>query len=206
MNPELTSPPKWAQRVLGLTLMPRDQQTVAGDLLEEYRERISHGHAVGNTNLWYAKQVASLLWVAVLPGPMLLAAAVLTPYISAVLPALDFGTRGAVLLTTTAATYFLVGACGGWLTHRVRFATVMVATVTIVALLVHPAAALLHATLWGASPTPSQLRISGGHLALLMFPAFPLGLLIGMGGAAFARLLTGMKEWSRRRAVKRITY
>jgi hypothetical protein len=198
MNPELTSPPRWAQRVLALTLTPRDQQTIAGDLLEEYRERIGQGHAVGSADWWYARQVASLLWVAALPGFMLLGAAILTRYSGAVLPEWDFE-RGPALLMVTTASYFLVGAYGGWLTQRIRFATVMVVTAAIVALLVHPAATVLHATLWRAAPTPSQLRISGGHLALLMFPGLPLGLLIGLGGAGFARLFTRSKQWSQKR-------
>jgi hypothetical protein len=197
----------WAQRLLGLTLTPRDQQTIPGDLLEEYRERVGQGRPVRSANRWYARQVASLLWMAALPGLLLLAGAVFTngavfrTSIWAVSRSWDVGPRSGLLLTATAASYFLAGACGGWLTRRVRFATVMVATATIVALLANPAAALLHATLWTVAPTPSQLRISGGHVALLMFPGLLLGLLIGIAGAGFARLFPGRNGWSRSRAV-----
>ena len=38
MNPAM--PPRWAEFALRLHLAPRYRQTVSGDLLEEYRERI----------------------------------------------------------------------------------------------------------------------------------------------------------------------
>jgi hypothetical protein len=207
MNAELSLPPRWAQRVLQLTLMERDQQTIAGDLLEEYRERISQGQGVRSVDVWYAKQVASLLWVAALPGPILLAAAVFTRFLSAAWLPMAFGQRGALALVVaaTGAPYFLAGAYGGWLTRRVRAGTAMVVSAMIVALLVNPAATLVHATLWRDPPTPSALRISGGHFALVMFPGFPLGLLMAIGGAAFARLLSGRKDLaSRTRTVPRV--
>jgi hypothetical protein len=206
MNAELSLPPRWAQRVLESTLMARDQETIAGDLLEEYRERIGQGHGVRSVDVWYAKQVASLMWIAALPGPVLLAAAVFTRFLSIAWPATEFGQRVIMILAATGATYFLAGAYGGWLTRRVRAGTAIVVTAITVVLLVNPAATLVHATLWRDPPTSSALRISGGYFALVMFPAFPLGLLVAIGGAAFARLLSSRKDLaSRTRTVRSIT-
>jgi len=180
--------------MLEVALTARDQHTIVGDLLEEYRERISQGQGGRSVDLWYAKQVASLLWVAALPGPILIAAAVVTRFLTASWPAMAFGQRITIILAATGATYFLAGAYGGWLTRHVRVGTAIVVTAMIVALLVNPAATLVHATPWRAPLTPSALRISGGHFTLVMFPTFPLGLLLAMAGAAFPRLLSGRKE------------
>ena len=189
MNADLSFPPAWARRVLELTLTTRDQQSIAGDLLEEYRERIGQGRRVRTVDAWYARQVASLLRVVAVPGLILLVAAVFTGLLSASWPAVPLGQRAALNLTATGLTYFLAGAYGGWLTRRVRAGMAMVVTATIVALFVNPAATLVHATLWPNVLTPIALRISGGRLALAMFPTFPLGLLVALGGAASLRLV-----------------
>jgi hypothetical protein len=58
---ERPSPPRWADALLRLCLRPRDRQTVTGDLLEEYREVVLPGRGRLRAQLWYFRQVFSLI-------------------------------------------------------------------------------------------------------------------------------------------------
>jgi len=57
----MTDPPRWAERALALILKPRDRQTIAGDLLEEYREAILPARGRPRAQLWYLVQIVSLM-------------------------------------------------------------------------------------------------------------------------------------------------
>jgi hypothetical protein len=54
------APPLFLQHVLVALLSPRDQETIAGDLLEAYAERSRTSGKI-SANLWYARQAASFL-------------------------------------------------------------------------------------------------------------------------------------------------
>ena len=64
------SPPQWLERILVHLLPARDRETISGDLLEEYREHQSRS-GVLRTNLWYLRQVLSLMPFWDLVGPSL---------------------------------------------------------------------------------------------------------------------------------------
>ena len=54
-------PPRWMEAILLLTLPPRDRETIAGDLHEEYQaERLPQSGRV-RADLWYARQLLSFL-------------------------------------------------------------------------------------------------------------------------------------------------
>lgn len=63
MTPSATphDPPRWAERLLRACLDPRDRDTIAGDLLEEYREVVRPARGRFGANLWYLTQVLSLV-------------------------------------------------------------------------------------------------------------------------------------------------
>ncbi|HTV09372.1 MAG TPA: hypothetical protein VMD97_10045 [Candidatus Aquilonibacter sp.] len=52
------APPAFLQHMVAALLSPRDQETIAGDLLEAYSDRHRSGGALP-ANLWYARQIAS---------------------------------------------------------------------------------------------------------------------------------------------------
>jgi hypothetical protein len=54
-------PPRWAEALLRLWLAPRDRDSIAGDLLEEYREVILPARGRFRARLWYLRQVLSLV-------------------------------------------------------------------------------------------------------------------------------------------------
>jgi hypothetical protein len=54
-------PPRWAERLLQFLVKPRDRDTIAGDLLEEYREVVLPARGRPWADLWYVKQALSLI-------------------------------------------------------------------------------------------------------------------------------------------------
>jgi hypothetical protein len=72
-DPGATSmcPPRWAESLLRRVLKPRDQESILGDLLEEYREeRLSK---LGRTcaNLWYIRQMLGIAFFQALKGGLM---------------------------------------------------------------------------------------------------------------------------------------
>ncbi len=55
------NPPRWAEALLRRQLAPRDRDTIAGDLLEHYREVILPRRGRVRARLWYVRQVLSLV-------------------------------------------------------------------------------------------------------------------------------------------------
>ena len=56
-----SNPPRWAALVLNLILKDRDRESIAGDLLEEYREVILPARGPVRGHLWYLAQIVSLM-------------------------------------------------------------------------------------------------------------------------------------------------
>jgi hypothetical protein len=55
------TPPRWAEVLLERLLTERDRETVVGDLREEYSESVLRRRGRVGANLWYVRQVLSLL-------------------------------------------------------------------------------------------------------------------------------------------------
>lgn len=65
------SPPRWLERTLLHFLPARDRETISGDLLEEYREEQAPRFGALRANVWYLRQVLSLIPCWELAGPPL---------------------------------------------------------------------------------------------------------------------------------------
>lgn len=68
-------PPLFAQTILRALLDARQRDTIAGDLLEEYRDRVAQGAGIPELRVWYFRQVLSFvdcmsLRRALLPGSL----------------------------------------------------------------------------------------------------------------------------------------
>ena len=59
MDENLTRPPRWAESLLRLFLSPDEAETVAGDLLEAYRDSILPSRGRLHANLWFIRQIPS---------------------------------------------------------------------------------------------------------------------------------------------------
>ena len=56
-----TNPPRWTELALQMILKRRDRESIAGDLLEEYREEIVPTRGALGRHTWYLVQIVSLL-------------------------------------------------------------------------------------------------------------------------------------------------
>jgi hypothetical protein len=56
------APPRWAEALLRAGLGPRDRESIAGDLAEEYQEAVLPARGRVRADLWYLRQVASVIW------------------------------------------------------------------------------------------------------------------------------------------------
>jgi len=55
-------PPSWAQTMLGWLLPSASEETVCGDLLEQYRDSVLPARGRARADRWYVKQVFGFLW------------------------------------------------------------------------------------------------------------------------------------------------
>ncbi len=115
----ISSPPVWAQSLLPLLVSARDQDSVPGDLLEEYREAQVPARGPAGADRWYVRQVASFLWRACrwwgLALGFLFAA---RNYLDVTVPTDDYQLRAAI---TTYIGFSLIAAAGiraGWRSGR----------------------------------------------------------------------------------------
>jgi hypothetical protein len=130
---EAADPPSWAQAILTLLLRPDDEESIARDLLEEYRKSRLPALGQRRADLWYLRQVAGLLGRASLPWAALLGALCSgRVLLDAFAPPTDWGPRSAFSTYSAIATYLLVGSWTAWRTHHVR-------TGTLVAVVAHVA-------------------------------------------------------------------
>jgi hypothetical protein len=60
-TPDAAQPPRWAAAALRLLVAARDRESIAGDLVEEYRESILPRLGRAGARRWYARQVVSLV-------------------------------------------------------------------------------------------------------------------------------------------------
>jgi hypothetical protein len=188
-------PPAWAEFLLGLSA-PRDNgDSIAGDLLEEYRDRTG-GPGRRHADLWYVTQVGLLVWHGtwawgVLHG-LLFSTRTAADWLA---PPSDFVTRSTIS-TATAALVFL--GAGFWAGRRVRTAEsgalAGLATGAIGAVVSGLATTILLA-LFHDAPTLAAIAASGGLAevytlpVLIIVPGTVLGTLGGIVGALTRRLL-----------------
>ena len=187
MNAELSTPPLWAQELLGLTLAARDQKTIAGDLLEEYRGTMVPARGVRGADAWYIRQVAVFLWMAAAPFAILLAASVFIRFVmDAWLPTTTFAQRSLMTSISGAGIYVAMGAYTGWRTRQVRSGMLVALTATMAAVAMNAASSMIFVGIWHDPQTLAAVRNSGGfeeHFTLLLFPVLPVGLLLSAAGA-----------------------
>ena len=192
MNPAM--PPRWAEFALRLHLAPRYRQTVSGDLLEEYRERIHPERGQRRADLWYIGQVAGFTWRENRAWACLLGGAfVARTALDWLAPTTDFHARSTVSTMMSAAIFVSAGFVAAWRSGSLRAGALAgIATALIGAVFSTVGAALLLA-LWHDAPTFAAIEGSGGLAevftlpVLLVAPGALLGTLGGLFGGTIRR-------------------
>jgi hypothetical protein len=188
------TPPVLAEAVLRSVLKRRDVESVPGDLLEEYRDRIWPARGKGGADVWYVRQVLGFVSRGASSWAVLFAMAFVTrTALDWFAPTLDFSTRSTVStmmgigIQVTAGLYvsFRSGSCVGGTVAGIA-ATVMAAVISAFC-----AAALL--IVWHDTQTMAAIRQSGGigevfALPVMMIvPGAVLGTLGGVIGSTINR-------------------
>jgi hypothetical protein len=184
------TPPRWAESLLRAVLAPSEFETVAGDLLEEYREIRYPGLGARRADSWYVRQVLGFVTRIALPWGVLFGAAnVARTALDWFLPPPDFHTRSAVSTYFAMCLLLSVGFRAAWRSDSWLAGTVAgVATAGIAAIVsIVGAGGLL--VFWHDSQTLSAIAGSGGLGEVFVLPLLgPLpGFLLGtLGGSAAA--------------------
>lgn len=188
-------PPQWADVVLRILLAPQDRQSVSGDLLEEYRERIHPARGRRRADLWYVSQVAGFAWRGNRTWAGLLGSAfVARTALDWLLPTSDFHARSMVSTIVSAGIFVCAGFLAAWRSSSLRAGGLAgVATALIGATISIVGAALLLA-IWHDAATLAAIEGSGGLgevftlPVLLVVPGALLGTLGGLVGGTIRRL------------------
>jgi hypothetical protein len=71
------TPPAWAEGLLRFVVRRDHRDSISGDLLEEYRERILPSRGAASADRWYVRQMVGYLWRATWVWAVVFAAAAL---------------------------------------------------------------------------------------------------------------------------------
>lgn len=116
--PAAAPPPRWAETALRLFVAARDRDTIAGDLVEEYREAILPRLGRAGARWWYLRQVVSLISSARLGLALGVVLALGAFAANVVLPVATSGFVDRDDPAPVAIVCLLLWAAAGWLAWR----------------------------------------------------------------------------------------
>jgi|KBSSwiStaDraftv2_1062776.scaffolds.fasta_scaffold449826_2 hypothetical protein len=183
------TPPPWAESLLRAVLAPSEFETLAGDLLEEYRESRHALLGARRADGWYVRQVfgfvvrTSMTW-----GVLLGVAMVARDALDWFLPPPDFHTRAAASTYFAMSVLLMAGFRASWRSGSWPAGGIAgVVTAGIAAFISLIGAAGLLAV-WHDPRTLAAIAASGGLSEAFTLPlfAFVPGMLLGTVGGSLA--------------------
>ena len=189
------TPPSWAEALLRVFLKPADFDSVAGDLLEAYRDSIHPVRGQRRADAWYVRQVVGFVSRSARVWAVLFAAAFVTrTALDWLAPPVDFHTRSTVSTFLAVGILVAAGLRASWRSGSLFAGTLAgVAATTIgAAISVIGAAGLL--AIWHDADTMTAIRASGGLgevfvlPIMLIVPGAVLGTIGGVVGTTIKRL------------------
>jgi hypothetical protein len=191
-------PPRWAEILLGLVLNSRDQATVSGDLLEEFRESIQPMRGPSGAAAWYIRQVMGFIVRSnMVPALLFGGTFVGRTALDWLQPPADFHTRSLVS-TLVATTIVLVsGFFASWNSGKILAGSLSGVATTALAALLSAIGALGLFGIFHDQTTLQAIQSSGGLGEVfslpvnLIVPGMILGTISGLAGT--------LAHWSVRR-------
>jgi hypothetical protein len=187
------SPPAWAETLLRTLLGREDGETVAGDLVEEYRDSVHPSRGQTRADWWFIRQVGGFAWRATWFWAMLFAALWLArEALDWFVPTTDFVMRSKFSTYSAIGVFLALGCWRGWRTRSLR-ASAFAAFIagTFAALLKTIGTAVMFAV-WHDAETRLAVIQSGGLSEsfqlpwLVILPAVVLALAGGVLGKVAA--------------------
>jgi hypothetical protein len=118
----------WTTAVLSL-LMPADEaETIAGDLIEEYRDTVYPAVGKWRADFWLARQVAGFVWRVPLVWGLLVAAFIAGRFVADTFaPPVSYSARSFFTTWSSILLYLMAGAWGARRTGHVRTGVLLAA-------------------------------------------------------------------------------
>jgi len=199
--PDSSAPPSWAQELLTWLVPLSSEESIPGDLLEEYREAVRPSRGRWRANLWYLRQVAGFLCRLAWMFVMLNAAALILRTIFDTFAPPGFAPHSYQLrssLSTYAAvgTFLLAGCYAGYRMGRANAGTLAASTTSAGghALALGFGVVLFYTVIRHDPAKLNVFYVTGGWGEAIGMPviitiiAAPLGLLGGFCGEYVSRL------------------
>jgi hypothetical protein len=189
------TPPGWADVLLRACLAQRDSDSVSGDLLEQYRETVRPARGRRGADLWYVRQVLGFVWRSARLWATLFAFVFLArTALDWLVPPADFHARANVSTLLGAGIVLLAGFWAAARSGSLAVGPILGTTIAAVAAPIEVLGAVTLLAGWHDPMTMAAIRQSGGLAEvltlpfLMVLPAFVLGTIGGLLGAAFKRL------------------
>jgi membrane-associated phospholipid phosphatase len=136
-----TEPPSWAQELLTWLVPRSSEESIPGDLLEEYREAVRPSRGEWRANVWYLRQVVGFLWplawmFVVLNASALVLRAILDTFAPPGFGPHSYQLRSSASTYAAVGTFFLAGLYAGYRMGRVRAGVLAAVTASAVGLAV----------------------------------------------------------------------
>jgi len=179
------TPPKWAEALLRASLAPGDFETVSGDLLEEFRDRVGPARGRRDANVWYVAQVLGFVLRSARPWAVLFGGAVLTrTALDWFVPPSDFHIRATVSTALGVGILLAAGLGASWRSRSLAAGTSAGGATAVfgAAISITGAAALL--AIRHDEQTMAAIHGSGGLGEVFVLPVMMIlpGVLLGMVG------------------------
>lgn len=190
-------PPRWAEVVLRLSVDHRDRETVAGDLLEEYRDTAVPERGVGLANVWYLRQVAGFvgrshwMWAVAMSGAFLIRTA-----IDWRVPTTEFAARASASSAAVIAILLAASFHAAWRSRSIGAGILAGLFTPVLAAVMSAAGALTLLAMWHDPATLHAIGGSGGLAEVFTLPvtlAIP-GAVIGAVGGAVGCLVSPLRR------------
>ena len=183
------SPPAWAETLLRTLLGREDGETVAGDLLEEYRESVHPSRGQSRADRWFVRQVAGFAWRATWFWAVLGAAFTLgRQALDWFVPTTDFVLRSTISTYSAISLFIALGFWRAWRTRSLRASAVAALIAGTIAASFDTIGTGLMFALWNDAKTRVAIAQSGGLSEafqlpwLVILPAIVLAIVGGVFG------------------------
>src|SRR5262249_25048640 len=194
-----TMPPRWAESLLRLVLDSRDQATVSGDLLEEFRDSIRATRGKAAADGWYVRQVMGFVARSnTVPALLFAGAFVARTALDWLQPPADFHTRSLISTLIAASILLLSGFFASWKNGTIQAGGLSGIATTVLAALLSTIGTLVLLGIWHDTTPLRAIEGSGGLEECFLLPVMLIlpGLAIGgVGGAIGATAKWLCRRW-----------
>jgi hypothetical protein len=200
-SPDSSAPPSWAQELLTWLVPLSSEESIPGDLLEEYREAVRPSRGKWRANLWYLKQVAGFLcritWMfVVLNAASVILRTILDTFAPPGFAPHSYQLRSSASTYSAVGTFLVAGCYAGYRMGRANSGTLAAFTASAVghALALGFQVVLFYTVIRYDPAKIHVFYVTGGWGEAIGMPvvitviAAPLGLLGGFCGEYLSRL------------------